>query len=256
MAKLAGRSVCLSLPRRWIGELLHLSRQVPTVGGERVLRVGALATARRQSVKPPSWCALVIKGFAMAAARVPELRRSYLSRPWPRLFESAHSVASVVLDRVWRGEHATFMAPLLRPETLSLGEIDRQLRAWQTDEPEKHGPFRRLIRTAKLPWPLRRLVWSWSYHFSGSSRARYFGTFAISSLAAFRGRLLQVASPLTSMLYYDRVTAEGEMTIQLAFDHRVFDGYTAGRALSELESILNNEILHELKEFSCVRTAA
>jgi pyruvate/2-oxoglutarate dehydrogenase complex dihydrolipoamide acyltransferase (E2) component len=36
------------------------------------------------------------------------------------------------------------------------------------------------------------------------------------------------------------------MTVQLAIDHRVFDGSTAGRVPRELEKILNTEMVGEL----------
>ena len=40
-----------------------------------------------------------------------------------------------------------------------------------------------------------------------------------------------------------------------AFDHRVFDGYAAGRILGELESVLNREIIAELRQPPEVRAA-
>ena len=40
------------------------------------------------------------------------------------------------------------------------------------------------------------------------------------------------------------------MLAQLAFDHRVMDGGSAARALGALESVLNGEILAELRESS------
>jgi hypothetical protein len=37
------------------------------------------------------------------------------------------------------------------------------------------------------------------------------------------------------------------MDLQFAFDHRVFDGHTAGRAVSELEAVLNHELVQEIR---------
>ena len=37
------------------------------------------------------------------------------------------------------------------------------------------------------------------------------------------------------------------MDVQIEFDHRVFDGATAGQVLGELESVLNTEIVAELR---------
>ncbi|GEM_PF-6628538 len=50
------------------------------------------------------------------------------------------------------------------------------------------------------------------------------------------------------MLYVGSPKKEGLLDIQIAFDHRVFDGYSAARALSELESVLNEEIASEIRE--------
>jgi len=250
-----GRYLPLSLPRRWVGDLLYFSRRVPLVAAERPLRVAALDAARRATPTPPGWAALLIKGVALVGRRIPELRRAFMPFPWPRLYESPTTVASVVIDRVWRGEHAAFISLLPRPDDLPLGAIQHRLNRWRTDPVEQHGAFRRLIRNSRFPLPVRRALWAFGLYASGPLRARYFGTFAISSVAASRGRVLQVRTPITSVLYYGPVSPQGEMTIQYAFDHRVFDAYTAGRIGSELETILNDEVLHELKRGPAARAA-
>ena len=68
--------------------------------------------------------------------------------------------------------------------------------------------------------------------------------------------MLQFMTPITSVIYFGAASqGTGEMPVQIAFDHRVFDGYTAGRALSELEGVLNKEIADETRQ-SSVRAAA
>src|SRR5215470_14771650 len=160
MTRDRGRYVPLSLPRRWIGDMLHFARQVPVVAGERTLRVAGVAEARKAAEDPPGWSALIIKGFALVSQRLPELRRAYMPFPWGRLYESPYSVASVVIDRVWRDEHATFLAPMVAPESQPLGAIHDRLHRWKTTPPEAHGVFRRLIRTSRFPRPLRRALWA------------------------------------------------------------------------------------------------
>ena len=44
--------------------------------------------------------------------------------------------------------------------------------------------FRRALRLARLPWPLRRLGMWLGLHASGRLRERFFGTFSLSSPAA------------------------------------------------------------------------
>src|SRR5579864_4603640 len=99
MGEKVGRSLSLSLPRRFIGDLLHFARKVPTVPVQRRMNIAPLQAARRQAVPRPSWCSLFTKAYAMVAAARPELRRAYLSFPWPHLYEHSISVASVAIER-------------------------------------------------------------------------------------------------------------------------------------------------------------
>ena len=76
------------------------------------------------------------------------------------------------------------------------------------------------------------------------------------TIAALRGRMLTMTTPITSCLYYNAVSRDGEMPVQMAVDHRVFDGYTWAVILSELERILNDEIAAELTAMGDQRRAA
>jgi hypothetical protein len=99
-------------------------------------------------------------------------------------------------------------------------------------------------------------LWSIGLYGSGYFRACNFGTYAVNSVAGFRARMLTMTTPITSCLYYNSVSRDGEMPIQFAFDHRVFDGYMGGRVGSEIESVLNNEIAAELGTLVGNRRAA
>lgn len=247
MASERGRVVPMTLPRRWIGDMLHFAQKVPIVAGERTLRVRAMAEARRAVPDPPTWQSLITKGIALAALQVPDLLRAYIPYPWPRLYEAPYSVASMIFDRVYEGEHATFMAPMLYPERLALHRIEEKVRAWKTEPIEAHGVLRRLVRNAKPPRPIRRLLWSVGLNWNGYFRARTFGTFAVNTVAGLRSRMLQFQTPITSVWYYGNVSRTGEMEIQSGFDHRVFDGYAVTKAVSILEGLLNNELLEEVR---------
>ena len=242
-----GRYLPLSLPRRWVGDMLYFSRGVPVVAGERTLRLRPLADARRETPFAPGWFALVTKGFGIVSARMPELRRAYMPYPWPRLYEHPFSVASVVINREYQGEPAACMCPVKKPEQQPLATLQAKLNALRTDPFEKHGSLRRLVRTSRFPRPVRRALWAVGLHATGPLRANTFGTFGVNSVAQMRSRMLQFVTPITSVLYYDSVNRDGEMVVQIAFDHRVFDGYTAGRALGELESVLNTELAAEVR---------
>ena len=106
------------------------------------------------------------------------------------------------------------------------------------------------------PRPIRRLFWRIGLYGSGLFRARNFGTFAVNSLAATRGRVLTTTTPITSQLFYGTVSRDGEMLIHFAWDHRVFDAYGAWQAIAELERVLNTEIVAELEGMSKASRAA
>jgi hypothetical protein len=256
MAGEKGRYVRQSLPRKWIADMLHFSKRVPVVAAERIVRVRAAAEARKASGLTIGWNTIVVKTLAIVSQRIPEMRRAYLPYPWPRLYEAPYSVASIILDREYEGEHATFMAPVLHPERLSLVELQAKLDRLKTVPFHEVGSFRRLIRTTKFPLLIRRLLWSTGMYWSGLFRARTFGTFAVNSVAATRGRMLTMTTPITLCVYYGVVSREGEMPVQFAFDHRVFDGYTAGHIGYEAERVLNNEIAAELASINNPRRAA
>jgi hypothetical protein len=243
-----GRSIPLSLPRRWVGDMLHFALKVPVVAAERTLRIRSLVEARRATPFAPSWYATMLKAYAMVSERIPELRRAYMPYPWPHLYEHPYSVGSVVINRDWGGEPATFLCPVLHPERKPLTALHDKLQAFQNDPVEKHGPMRRLIRNSKFPLPIRRLLWATGLYASGGLRAGNFGTFAINSNAkARRVKTLQFVTPITSVLYVGLASKEGEMDIQVAFDHRVFDGVTGYRIGTELESVLNTELVAETR---------
>lgn len=63
-------------------------------------------------------------------------------------------------------------------------------------------------------------------------------------------RPLAFRSPLTTLWYYGQVSNAGEMTVQVALDHRVCDGRAVGRAMDELEAVLNGEIAAEVRSAS------
>jgi hypothetical protein len=228
--------------------MLYFAKGVPTVAGERTLRVKRLMDARRAVPHAPSLYAAVLKGLAIVSVRVPELRRAYMPYPWPRLYEHPHSVGATIINRKWDGtEDATFLCPILHPEREPLAKLQAKLNQLRTDPIEKHGSLRRLVRTSRFPRPVRRALWAAGLHVSGPLRARTFGTFAVNSVAGLRARMLQFMTPITTILYVGSPTRDGEMDVQLAFDHRVYDGVTSIRIAIELERALNNEIAAEIR---------
>jgi hypothetical protein len=58
--------------------------------------------------------------------------------------------------------------------------------------------------------------------------------------------LLHLTPILTSTLHYGLFDDSGRLDVRLSWDHRVMDGATVARALADLETILNRDIVREL----------
>jgi hypothetical protein len=242
----SSRYVGLSLPRLWMRELVYFANRRPTAGGTSVLRVGAVAAARHNQQPRISWGAILLKAIALTGERYPELKRCYMPLPWGHFYQHPHCVATIVLERPWRGEHAVFFHQIRAPEQKSLREIDGELR-WLKEVPvEALGSFRRLVRLARFPPPLRRLVLRLALYASGRLRSRYMGTFSLNSVPLRRGFATQSFTVLSTSFFYGPIGSNGDLPIQFFFDHRVIDGAAISRLLVELNAILCREIVAEL----------
>jgi hypothetical protein len=247
MAGARGTFVPLTPQRRWIADLCIFSRRVPMVGIGRVLDVSRAAAARGALNPRPRWSGLVAKAWALVAAQRPELRRTYMSLPWPHLYEHPGSVASFIVERELGGEPAVMASQIGRPEALPLPVLDAEVRRIKTASLVAIGGFRRALRVARYPLVLRRALWIMMLHGSGRARARYFGTFAVNSLLIGGTEMLGATAPIAVSLYYGGVDAAGRMPVQAFFDHRVHDAVPMARALVALEEMLNTRIADELR---------
>ena len=243
----AGRVLPVSLPRRIVCDLMHFSLKIPTVTIGRVMPLAEVAQARQQASPRPSWCAIFTKAYALAAAGHPELRRSFLSFPRPRLYECACNIAAIVVERRLDTEDTLLLAPLVSPENQSLQELDGHLRGYRERPVTSVGAFRRALRIARLPRPLRRLLWWIGFNVSGRQRAQYFGTFGVTTVAGEGADSLRPLSPWTTLLHYGVIDKQGIVNMRLTFDHRVLDGTIPARVLAEMETALKGPILSELR---------
>lgn len=241
-----GRSRRLSLPRRFVGDLMHFSRKVPSVPLQRRMRLADVASARSTWPSRVSWCAIFMKAYSILAAERPALRRSYLAFPWPRVYEHPENVASFSVERSYRGEDAVFFARVTRPESLALGDLDSIVRAHKAAEVHRVNSFRHALWLSSLPRPVRRLVWWLGLSTDGMHRAHHFGTFGISVVAQFGGASLHLLSPLTTTLNYGPFEADHALDVRITYDHRVLDGATVARAITALEETLHGPIRAEL----------
>jgi hypothetical protein len=246
MAKSAGRSLPISPFRRIVTDLMSFSQQVPSVTADRRMDLRPLIAARNASPAKPGWCVLFSKAFALLGRDYPELRRTYMKFPWPRLYEHPHSIVALNVERRHADETVVLYCLISRPETRSIAAMEEIVRHHKEAPIESLRSYQRSIAVAKIPWPVRPWFWWWSLNLFGRRRSHNFGTFSISSVAAQGAGLLHLIPLLTSTLHYGLFDEQGRLEMRLSWDHRVMDGATVGRVLTDLESLLNREMVREI----------
>jgi len=247
MSSPRGVSRPLSLNRRWMCDLVWLSRTIPIAALEYRLHLNPVIAAREATPEPhPSWVAIFLKAFGLVSRNRPSMRQGYFSFPWPRIYEHPTNVAAIVVEREWRGEPAVFFDVLPRPETMGLMELHHYLRRLKSEPVESFASFRRMINGTRMLLPVRRMIWRWLHSFSGPRRANYTGTFAINAGGRFPVRPVEVTGAIGTTFYFGHFETDGSVDACLTFDHRVMDGGEVVRALDALESVLNTDIRLEL----------
>lgn len=245
-----GRRLPLSLPRRLVCDMMHFAKQVPSIPVQRRMNIADLAAARQASAARPSWCAVFTKAFATIAARNPEFRRAYLPWPWPHLYEHPNNIASIAVSRKYHDEDAVFFAHMRSPEKQGLTQIDSFLKYCKEEPVESIALFRWALRVCRRPLLWRRLLWWFGLKTSGHRRAFRLGTFGVSVYSGLGSESLHPLSPLTTTLNYGVIAANGDVDVRIIYDHRVLDGGTVARALTQMEQVLHTEILAELQRLA------
>lgn len=241
-----GQAIRLSVQRRMVIDLLYFARGIPTVPVQKRMSLGPLVAARAACGERPRWTAIFTKAYALLAQEVPELRRAYVKIPWAHLYEYPTSKANIIIERDYRGEPSLCPVSIKDPAHRSVGDIGRQIQHATTAPLEEIKDFRRWMRFARLPLPLRRTLWWFGLNI-GRQRGNFFGTFGLSVYSALNAESLHPLSPLTTLLNYGVMTGEGVLDVRIIYDHRVLDGATVARALGRLEEILNSVILEEVQ---------
>lgn len=244
-----GRAIRLSLPQRAVVDLLYFAALVPTVPVQRQMSLGPVVAARAACRDRPRWTAIFAKTYALVAREFPEIRRAYLKFPWPILYEYPASNANIVIERNYKGEPSLFSMIIKDPAGQSLRELGRALQHASTAPIDEIKDFRRSMRIASLPRPLRRLVWSIGLNI-GRQRANYFGTFALSVYSALNAESLHPLTPLTTLLNYGVIGSDGNVDVRIIYDHRTLNGATVARVLARLEEILKSDVADELRSMA------
>jgi len=244
-----GRAIRLSKPRRVVIDLLHFARAVPSLPVQRRMNLAAVAAARQACRERPQWSAIFVKAYALVAQESPALRRAYVKFPWSQLYEYPSVTASIMFERDYEGEPGLFSMLVRNAATRSLGDLRDIIKRGSSAPVETIKDFQRGLRTAGWPRFVRRALW-WLGLNVGRQRGNYFGTFGLSVYSALNVDSLHPLSPLTSVVNYGYIGADGEVNVRIIYDHRVMDGATVARALNRLEEILNGPIVEELRRLS------
>jgi hypothetical protein len=236
----------ISMPRRFVVDLMRVSMRVPFVSLARPLNVRQLIEARALAAKPPGWAAIFVKAFALVARDEPVLRTLYGKWPWPHFFELPRSIAMVAIARIEDGQHCILPEKVPAADTSPLIEIDAQIRRAKNAPIEEIPAFRKILIATRLPLPLRRLGWMVGLNLP-RLHANSFGSFAVTSVAAYGSGELHALSPGPFILSYGVVEPDQAINVVIRWDHRITDAALIAGTLIRLEQVLNTEIAAELR---------
>lgn len=238
-----GQYKSISLARRLVIDLMHAS--VPLVVVTRTLKLDRLIKARSSLAVRPGWTPLIVKAFCIVARDEPWLRTFYLQWPWPHFYELPRSVAMAAIVRDSFDKDVPILLKIGSADEMPLRDVEAILQSGKNAPLDEVPALRRVIRITRLPMPLRRLFWWFGLNY-GRQRANNFGTFAVTSVATLGSETVVLNSPGPSMMTYGLVRPDNSMEILLHWDHRIYDGVLAARALQRLEDVMNGEIADEL----------
>ncbi len=236
----------ISVPRRLVADLMHASVRVPFVSLARPINIRSLLEARAQTAQPPGWAAIFVKAFALVAKDQPVLRTLYVKWPLPAFYELPRSVAMVAIARVEDGQDCVLPQKVTAPDEMPLTEVDALIRHAKNAPIDEVPAFRKMLRTTRLPLPLRRLIWAIGLNF-GRQRANYFGSFGVTSVAAYGAGELHAMSPGPFVLSYGVEKPDQTIEVVVRWDHRITDAALIAKALTRLEQVLNAEIAAEIR---------
>lgn len=236
----------ISRSRRFVIDLMQASMGVPFVSLSRPIDVHSLVAARDLLAQPPGWAAMFVKAFALVARDEPVLRTLYAKWPWPHFYELPRSTAVVTVARVENGEDCVLMVRMPGPDNVPLTDVDARIRHTKQAPLEDVPDYRRIALLMRLPRPLRRFAW-WVARNVGRLHGNNFGTYGVTSVAAFGPGQLHAISPGPYIVSYGVIAPDATIDVVIRWDHRITDAAPIARAMTRLEQVLNGEIAAELR---------
>jgi hypothetical protein len=156
---------------------------------------------------------------------------------------------AVFIERDWDGQTAVFRHTLQNTESRHLSDIQHNsISPIQTKSIFSFPDIRRVMWLGKwLPFPILRLCFRLLHSLSGRVRSDVYGCASVNLWNVPKARVLMSANLSAFVIYPGAVDENGDVAVQVFLDHRVIDGLQAGRILKEIEKIMNNEIVAEMR---------
>lgn len=240
------KRIAISNGRRLVDDVIRLANQTPLFGLSGDFAFPEVAKYRRIAKPKIAWNVLFMKAYAQACRKMPELRQSHASFPWPYLYEHDKPVCMLTISREYQGEERLFFARFNSPDYYTLPELQAQYDHYRKAPIESVRQFRHQINFAKTPSMIRRFAWWMLYNAMPEKRAMHMGTFGMSISGhngAYSGMHL---GPSTTTLGVDPKPRKGTSRLLLTFDHRVLDGAPATRVFPLLQKMMNRPIHREI----------
>ena len=239
--------------RSTVCDILRYDRYVPSYAHDRICNVAELVEARRASSSRISWPAIFMKAYAITAERYPRLKQTWMSWPWPHLYEHNEHVGTLVVHREFENDDWLFWAQLRQLDSRSLIEIQQHIDRFQTEPVEKI--YRRQLWVARKPAILRRLFWWMTFQVSGNKKCKRLGTFFLSTISGGGAEIQDPPSMLTTGFTYGPINETGDTRVTISYDHRLQDGHHIADILATLEQTLQSDLLAELRGQSRAQAA-
>jgi len=227
------------------GDIAMVARRLPLFPVHRQMQLDAVAAARTTARQRVGWATLFLKGYALVAREMPELRSWVCGRRGRRVATSSASVATLAINRVEEGHDRLYFARIVEPESKSLAELQAAVNRFATGPADEL--FRRQLQLEMLPPFLRRALLRWHVRSAARKRPRRIGTFSLSTLAGLGAHNAFHPTICTTSLAYAPLEADGRCLVTLLADHRMLDGATVARALARLEEVFRDVLAAELK---------
>jgi len=241
-----GTRLRLSNGRRLVDDVIAMANQTPLAALSTTFDLQKLARLRRMAQPRISWNVLFMKAYAQVCADNPQLRQTYVTMPWPHLYEHHQNVCMMTMAREHAGEERLLFARFNEPDRRPLPELETQYAKYRKDPVDSIKQFRHQIMFARCPAAVRRFAWWSLFNLWPQKRASHMGTFGI-SFSGHRGTQGAMhLGPNTTTIGVDPLPRNGQSFFLYTFDHRVIDGSPATEFMQQTMRKLNTTISQEL----------